>query len=108
MTTPDPITLGSTGITFSNVQNLPLYIDAASTGQNYGLSTLSSATVDTVGLSTLATGSKILLKDQFEFLENGIYVKSNSGWAITDSSALLNISRPNLASSTEILHGGHK
>ena len=89
LTTPDPITLGSTGITFSNVQNLPVFLDAASTGQNYVLSTLSSATIDTVGLSTLATGSKILLKDQFEFLENGIYVKSNSGWAITDSSALL-------------------
>jgi len=56
-----------------------VYLEAASTGQNYALSTLDSATVDTVSLSTLATGSKILLKDQFEYLENGIYIKSNSG-----------------------------
>jgi hypothetical protein len=40
-------------------------------------------TVDGTTLSSLAIGSKILVKDQIDNTENGVYTKSVSGFAIT-------------------------
>jgi hypothetical protein len=43
-------------------------------------------TIDGTTLSSLAIGSKILVKDQIDNTENGVYTKSVSGFAITSTS----------------------
>ncbi len=80
--TPDPLTLGSTGLTFSRVANVPSTLSATTTGENVDVSSLNTVTVDGVSLSSLAIDSLVLIKDQYDNDENGIYKKSVSGWTI--------------------------
>ncbi len=85
VSTPDPITVGTTGITFSPNSGTATTVSLATTGTNISIPSLTSLTIDGVALSTLPIGSKILVKDQIENTENGIYTKSVSGFAITTS-----------------------
>ena len=83
LTTPDPIVLGTSNLTFSAVEPTPETISLATTGTNISVSSLASLTIDGTALSTLAIGSKVLVKDQIENTENGVYIKSVSGFSIT-------------------------
>ena len=85
VSTQDPITVGTTGITFSPNSGTATTVFLATTGTNISISSLTSLTIDGVALSTLPIGSKLLVKDQIENTENGIYIKSVSGFAITAS-----------------------
>ena len=80
--TPDPMTLGSTGLTFSRIKNIPDVLSAATTGDNVDITSLSTSIVDSVNLSDLPVNSKVLVKDQYDIDENGVYVKSVSGWSL--------------------------
>ena len=75
MITPDPMTLGSTGLTFSRVANVPSTLSATTTGENVDVSSLNAVTIDGVNLSNLAVNSLVLIKDQYDNDENGIYKK---------------------------------
>lgn len=83
LTTPDPITLGTTSLSFSASKPTPDVISLATTGSNLTIASIGSATIDGTALSSLAVGSKILVKDQINNVENGVYIKSVSGFAIT-------------------------
>ena len=83
LTTPDPITLGTSYLTFSATQPSPDQISLTTTGTNISIASITSLTIDGTALSSLALGSKILVKDQIENTENGVYIKSVSGFAIT-------------------------
>ena len=85
LTTPDPITLGTTNLSFSASQPTPDAISLATTGSNITISSIGSASIDGTALSSLAVGSKILVKDQINNVENGVYIKSVSGFAITST-----------------------
>ena len=80
--TPDPMTLGSTGLTFSRVSNNPDILSAATTGENVSIDSIGSSSIDGVSLSDLAINSLVLIKDQYNIEENGIYKKSVSGWTL--------------------------
>ena len=80
--TPDPITLGSTGLTFSRTENLSTILSAVTAGISVDVTNLNTQTIDGISLSTLTIGSKVLVKDQIIPTENGIYEKSVSGWSI--------------------------
>ncbi len=84
----DPITLGTTGITFSAFASTSTPISLATTGSNISIPNLTSLTIDGTTLSSLPIGSKILIKDQIDNVENGVYVKSVSGFAITTANNL--------------------
>ena len=83
LTTPDPIILGTTNLSFSASQPIPDVLSLATTGSNITISNIGSATIDGTTLSSLVVGSKILVKDQINNVENGVYIKSVSGFAIT-------------------------
>ena len=83
LTTPDPITLGTSNLTFSAIQPTPDQISLTTTGTNISIANITSLTIDGTALSSLTVGSKILVKDQIDNTENGIYIKSVSGFAIT-------------------------
>jgi len=83
LTTPDPIILGTTNLSFSASQPIPDVLSLATTGSNITISNIGSATIDDTTLSSLVVGSKILVKDQINNAENGVYIKSVSGFAIT-------------------------
>ena len=85
LTTPDPITLGSSDLSFSATKPVPDQISLATTGSNISIANITSLTIDGTALSSLAVGSKILVKDQIENTENGVYIKSVSGFAITST-----------------------
>ena len=80
--TPDPMTLGSTGLTFSRVSNNPDILSAATTGENISIDSIGASSIDGVSLSDLAINSLVLIKDQYNIEENGIYKKSVSGWTL--------------------------
>jgi hypothetical protein len=83
LTTPDPIVLGTSNLSFSATQPVVEQISLATTGTNISIANITSLTIDGTSLSSLAVGSKILVKDQIENTENGVYIKSVSGFAIT-------------------------
>lgn len=83
LSTPDPITLGTSNLTFSATASTSDVISLATTGTNISIANITSLTVDGITLASLAVGSKILVKDQIENTENGVYIKSVSGFAIT-------------------------
>jgi hypothetical protein len=83
LTTPDPITLGTSNLSFAATQPTVEQISLATTGTNISIANITSLTIDGTSLSSLAVGSKILVKDQIENTENGVYIKSVSGFAIT-------------------------
>jgi hypothetical protein len=83
--TPDPITLGSTGLTFSRTENLSTILSAVTAGISVDVTNLNTQTIDGISLSTLTIGSKVLVKDQIIPTENGIYEKSVSGWSINST-----------------------
>lgn len=84
--TPDPITLGSTGLTFSRTENASTSLSAVTAGVSVDVSNLNTQTIDGVVLSTLSIGSKVLVKDQITNTENGVYEKSVSGWSLVTTS----------------------
>ena len=53
-------------------------VSAASDGINYTVSSLASATVDGVSLAGLGVSSYVVLKDQLETTENGLYIKTSN------------------------------
>jgi hypothetical protein len=83
LTTPDPVTLGTSNLTFSATQPAVEQISLTSTGTNISIANITSLTIDGTALSSLTVGSKILVKDQIDNTENGVYIKSVSGFAIT-------------------------
>jgi hypothetical protein len=83
LTTLDPITLGTSNLTFSATQPTPDQISLTTTGTNISIANITSLTLDGTALSSLTVGSKILVKDQIDNTENGVYIKSVSGFAIT-------------------------
>ena len=85
LTTSNPITVGTTGLTFSSTASTSNPIYVATTGTNISISNLATSTVDGVSLSSLPVGTKVLVKDQIDNTENGVYVKSVSGFAITST-----------------------
>ena len=85
VSTSDPIVVGSTGISFTPYAGTATTVSLATTGSNISIPNISSLTIDGTTLSSLAVGSKILVKDQINNTENGIYTKSVSGFAITSS-----------------------
>ena len=85
---PDPIVVGTTGITFSPYAGTATTVNVATTGSNISISNLTSLTIDGTTLSSLPIGSKLLIKDQINNVENGIYIKSASGFAITSTDLL--------------------
>jgi len=80
--TPDPMTLGSTGLTFSRVQNTSDILSAATTGDNVDIDAIGASTVDGVSLADLSVNSLVLIKDQYNIEENGVYKKSVNGWSL--------------------------
>lgn len=85
LTTPDPITLGTSNLSFAATQPAVEQISLATTGTNISIANITSLTIDGTSLSSLAIGSKILVKDQIDNSENGVYIKSVSGFAITST-----------------------
>ena len=85
LTTPDPITLGSTGVTFSNTSTVPTNVQVATTGTSITVSSLESLTIDDISISSLSVGSYVLVKDQVTQTENGIYQKSTTGWTLVSA-----------------------
>ena len=85
LSTPDPITLGTSDLLFAAVEPTPDTISLTTTGSNISIANITSLTIDGTALSSLAVGSKILVKDQIDNTENGVYVKSVSGFAITST-----------------------
>ncbi len=83
LTTPDPIVLGTSNLSFAATEPTVDQISLATTGSNISIANITSLTIDGTALSSLAVGSKILVKDQIENTENGVYIKSVSGFAIT-------------------------
>lgn len=63
-------------------------VSAASDGINYTVSSLPTATVDGISLAGLGVSSYVILKDQLETSENGLYIKTanNSFTKITAQS----------------------
>ena len=59
---------------------IDINVEAATTGTNVDIINLSSATIDGVVLSSLASGKYVLVKDQINQDENGIYLKSGASW----------------------------
>ena len=102
LSTPDPITLGTSNLTFSATASTSDVISLATTGTNISIANITSLTVDGTTLASLAVGSKILVKDQIENTENGVYIKSVSGFAITttDYSVPLRVSGGNVNADT--------
>jgi hypothetical protein len=86
LTTPDPIVLGTSNLSFAATEPTVDQISLATTGSNISIANITSLTIDGTALSSLAVGSKILVKDQIENTENGVYIKSVSGFAITTTS----------------------
>jgi len=82
LTTPDPITLNTTGLTFSNTKSSPTNAEVATTGTSISVSNLESLTIDDIAISSLSVGSYILVKDQVDEIENGVYLKSSTGWSL--------------------------
>lgn len=80
--TPDPMTLGSTGLTFSRVCNTPDTLSASTTGDNVDIDSISTSTIDGISLSDLPVNSLVLIKDQYDSEQNGVYKKSVSGWSL--------------------------
>ena len=60
---------------------LDINVEAATTGTNVSISGLASVTIDGVSLSSLSTGKYVLIKDQINQDENGLYLKSGSSWS---------------------------
>ena len=83
LTTPDPIVLGTSNLSFAATEPTVDQISLATTGSNISITNITSLTIDGTSLSSLVVGSKILVKDQIENTENGVYIKSVSGFAIT-------------------------
>ena len=83
LTTPDPVVLGTSNLSFAATEPTVDQISLATTGSNISIANITSLTIDGTALSSLAVGSKILVKDQIENTENGVYIKSVSGFAIT-------------------------
>lgn len=54
-------------------------VSAVSNGTNIDISSLSNSTIDGVNLTTLANDSYVILKDQINESENGLYKKISSG-----------------------------
>jgi hypothetical protein len=82
LTTPDPITLNTTGLTFSNTKSSPTNAEVATTGTSISVSNLESLTIDDIAISSLSVGSYVLVKDQVDEIENGVYLKSSTGWLL--------------------------
>jgi hypothetical protein len=55
-------------------------VEAVTTGSNVDVSNLNSLTIDGVVISSLSNGKYILIKDQLNTSENGIYLKSSGSW----------------------------
>ncbi len=55
-------------------------VEAVTTGNNVDVTNINSLTIDGVVLSTLSNGKYILIKDQLNNDENGIYLKSSGNW----------------------------
>lgn len=85
LSTADPITIGSSNITFTTQAGSATTLSLATTGTNISIPNITSLTIDGTSLSSLPVGSKILVKDQIDNAENGIYIKSVSGFAITST-----------------------
>ena len=85
LSTPDPITLGTSNLAFSAVEPTPDIISLATTGSNITIANITSLTIDGTTLASLAVGSKILVKDQIDNTENGVYTKSVSGFSLTST-----------------------
>ncbi len=85
LSTPDPITLSTSDLLFTAVEPTPDTISLTTTGSNITIANITSLTIDGTALSSLAVGSKILVKDQIDNTENGVYVKSVSGFALTST-----------------------
>jgi len=102
LSTPDPITLGASNLIFSATASTSDVISLATTGTNISIANITSLTIDGTTLASLAVGSKILVKDQIENTENGVYIKSVSGFAITttDYSVPLRVSGGNVNADT--------
>jgi hypothetical protein len=64
-------------------------VSAASDGINYTVSSLSTATVDGVSLAGLGVSSYVILKDQLDTAENGLYIKTANN-SFTKATALNN------------------
>jgi hypothetical protein len=80
--TPDPMTLGSTGLTFSRTNNISDILSAATTGENIDIDSIGVSTVDGISLADLSLNSQVLIKDQYNTDENGVYKKSVLGWSL--------------------------
>ncbi len=80
--TPDPMILGSTGLTFSKAKTSSTTLSATTTGENVDIQNISTSTIDGVSLSDLSVNSLVLVKDQYNSDENGVYKKSVSGWTL--------------------------
>jgi hypothetical protein len=102
LSTPDPVTLGTSNLTFSATASTSDVISLATTGANISIANITSLTIDGTTLASLSVGSKILVKDQIENTENGVYIKSVSGFAITttDYSVPLRVSGGNVNADT--------
>jgi hypothetical protein len=80
--TPDPMILGSTGITFSKASVTPTVLSAVTTGANLDIENIATNSIDGISLPDLSINSLVLVKDQYNTEENGVYKKSVSGWSL--------------------------
>lgn len=70
-----------------NSTTTPREISACSNGSNIDISNLGAQTIDGVVLSSLANDTYILLKDQENFSENGVYKKTGSSTYVLQSTS---------------------
>lgn len=70
-----------------NTTTSPRDISACSTGSNVNVSNLGAQTIDGVVLSSLANDSYILLKDQENYSENGVYKKTGPSTYVLQDTA---------------------
>lgn len=68
------------GFNYKNIvsSSIAATVSAASDGINYTVLSLASATVDGVSLAGLGASSYVVLKDQLETAENGLYIKTSN------------------------------
>lgn len=57
-----------------------LNVELATTGTNVDITSLNSSTVDGVALSSISSGKYVLIKDQINSSENGLYLNSGTSW----------------------------
>lgn len=77
LTTANPILLGSTSLTFTQLHGQPVVVAAASTAN------LTLSGPQTVDVISLTAGMTVLVKDQTTTSQNGIYTVQSGSWTRT-------------------------